>query len=163
MNTQLADGNEGTLAEGRRNAGLTCSQRDIVERQEGGVGGADAGAIGKADQYSVVSGKLIGVKLRFPQLDQYDRKIHGHITLCVASVYQPVDKVEHADLMDTLCSIMTSVPKSVEFIGGNDANANLGIRTKMYQKTLVHGASTTVTLRGEDFLDFQLTQTESDQ
>ena len=31
---------------------------------------------------------------------------------------------------------MTSVPKSAGFIGGHDVNANLGIRTKMYQKTL---------------------------
>ena len=31
---------------------------------------------------------------------------------------------------------MTSVPKSAEFIGGHDVNANLGICTKMYRKTL---------------------------
>ena len=54
----------------------------------------------------------------------------------MASVYHPVDEVEHVDFTDTLSSIMTSVPKSVEFIGGNDVNANLGIRNKMYRKTL---------------------------
>ena len=31
---------------------------------------------------------------------------------------------------------MTSVPKSAEFIGGHGVNANLGICTKMYRKTL---------------------------
>ena len=31
---------------------------------------------------------------------------------------------------------MTSVPKSSEFIGGHDVNANLGICNKMYRKTL---------------------------
>ena len=81
-------------------------------------------------------GRFIRVKLCFPQLDQYNRKIRGHITLFVTSVYHPVDEVEHADFTDTLSSIMTSVPKLAEFIGRHDVNANLGISTKMYRKTL---------------------------
>ena len=47
-----------------------------------------------------------------------------------------MDKVEHADFTDTLSLIMTSVPKSAEFIGGHNVNANLGICTKIYRKTL---------------------------
>ena len=31
---------------------------------------------------------------------------------------------------------MILVPNTAEFIGGHDVNANLGIRTKMYRKTL---------------------------
>ena len=81
-------------------------------------------------------GQFIGVKLCFPLLDLYDRRIHGHITLLVASVYHPLDEVEHAKFTDTLSSIMTSLLKSAEFIGGHDVNANLGIRNKMYQKKL---------------------------
>ena len=81
-------------------------------------------------------GLFIRVKLCFPQLDQYNRRICGNIMLFVASVYHPVNKVEHADFTDTLSSIMTSVPKTAEFIGGHDVNANLGIRNKMYGKTL---------------------------
>ena len=73
--------------------------------------------------------RFIGVKICFPRLDQYNRKIRGHITLLVASVYHPVDEVKHADFTDTLSLIMTSVPKSAEFIGGHDVNANLGICT----------------------------------
>ena len=61
MITNLADGNEGTLTKGRKNVRLTCSQRDIVQRKEVSVGGVDAGAIGKADQYAVVSGNLVCV------------------------------------------------------------------------------------------------------
>ena len=60
MITQSADGNEGTLAKGRKKFGLTCTHREIAKSQEGGVGGVDAGAIGKANQYYVVSGKLVG-------------------------------------------------------------------------------------------------------
>ena len=81
-------------------------------------------------------GQFIGVKLCFPRLDLYDRTIHGHITLFVASVYHLLDKVEHANFTDTLSSIMTSLLKSAEFIGVHDVNANLGIRNKMYRKTL---------------------------
>ena len=31
---------------------------------------------------------------------------------------------------------MISVPKEAKFIGGHDVNANLGVRSKMYGKTL---------------------------
>ena len=66
----------------------------------------------------------------------YDWRIRGHITLFIALVYHPVGEVKHADFTETLSSIMTSVPKSEEFIGGHDVNSNLGISIKMYQKTL---------------------------
>ena len=32
---------------------------------------------------------------------------------------------------------MSSVPKKAKFVGGHDVNANLGVRSKMYGKTLV--------------------------
>ena len=66
----------------------------------------------------------------------YYQRIRGHITLFVASVYHLVEKFEHANFTDILSSIMTSVPKSAEFIGGHDVNANLGIQNKMYWETL---------------------------
>ena len=56
----MADVHEGTLSEVRKNVGLTCRQRNIVERQEGDVGVADAGTIGKSNKYAVVSAKLVG-------------------------------------------------------------------------------------------------------
>ena len=54
----------------------------------------------------------------------------------VASVYHPVDEFEHTDFIDNLISIMSYVPKTEDFIGGHDVNANLGIRTKMYRNNL---------------------------
>ena len=76
---------------------------------------------------SLFVGQFIGVKLCFPLLDLYNWRIRGNITLFVASVYHPLDEVEHANFTDTLSSIMTSVPKSVEFIGGKNVIANYGI------------------------------------
>ena len=85
---------------------------------------------------SPLVGRFIGVKLNFPRLDQYKRKVLGHITLFVASVYHPVDEVEHTYFINTLISIMSSMPKTLDFIGGHDVNANLRTRNKMYRKTL---------------------------
>ena len=76
-------------------------------------------------------GRFIGVKLCFPRLDQYDQRIRGHITLFVASVYHLVNEVKNPAFNETLISIMNSVPKTAEFIGGHGVNANLGICNKM--------------------------------
>ena len=40
-------------------------------------------------------GRFIGVKLRYPQINQYEKKVRGNITLFVASIYHPVDELEH--------------------------------------------------------------------
>ena len=71
-------------------------------------------------------------------------------------MYHPVDKVEHADYTDTLSLIMTSVPKSEEFIGGHDVNANLGIRTKMYRKTLGPWGIENRNMKGRILLGFSV-------
>ena len=81
-------------------------------------------------------GRFIGVKLSFPQINQYEKQVQGNTTIFVASVYRPVDKFEHIDFIDILSFIMSSVPKTAKFIGGHDVNANLGTRSKMYRKTL---------------------------
>ena len=101
-------------------------------------------------------GRFIGVKLCFPWLDQYDWKIRGHITLFVALVYHPVDEVEHVDFTNTLSSIMTSVPKSADFVGGHDVNANLGISTKMYRKTLGPWGVDNRKMKGRRLLNFSV-------
>ena len=49
---------------------------------------------------------------------------------------------------------MTSVPKSVEFSGGHDVNANLGIRTKMYRKTLGPWGIINRNMKGRRLLGF---------
>ena len=50
----------------------------------------------------------------------------------VASIYHPVDEKEHAEFSDTLSSILGSLPKTVQFIGGHDVNASLGMRKIMH-------------------------------
>ena len=76
-------------------------------------------------------GRFIGVKLSFPRLDTHKRKVRGQLIYFFASVYHPVDGTEHTEFIDTLRSIMSSVPKKAEFIGGHDVNADIGIHTKM--------------------------------
>ena len=95
-----------------------------------------------------------GVKLYFPRLDLYNQRIRGHTTLFIALVYHPVDKVEHTDFNDTLSSIMNSVPKTAEFIGGNDVNANLGIRNNMNRKTLGPWGIDNRNMKGRRLLGF---------
>ena len=53
--------------------------------------------------------------------------------LFLASVYDPVDDTEHKGFNDTLNSLINSIPEYAEFIGGNDVNANLGLRLKMHR------------------------------
>ena len=80
---------------------------------------------------SPFDGRFIGVKLSFPRLDTHKRKVRGQLIYFFASVYHPVDDTEHTEFIDTLRSIMSSVPKKAEFIGGHDVNADIGIHTKM--------------------------------
>ena len=77
-------------------------------------------------------GRFIGVKLRLPRINQYEKKVRGNTKLFIASVYQPVEEFEQTDFIDILSSIIRSVPKTAKFIGGHDVNANLGTRSKMY-------------------------------
>ena len=81
-------------------------------------------------------GRFIRVKLRYPWINQYKKKVRGNIKLFIASTYHPVDEFEHTEFIDILSSIMSSVPKTAKFIGGHDVNTNQGIRAKMYRKTL---------------------------
>ena len=60
--------------------------------------------------------------------------------LSVASKYHPVDEKEHAEFSDTLSSILGSLPKTVQFIGGHDVNASLGMSKIMHGKVIgIHG------------------------
>ena len=70
-------------------------------------------------------GIFIRVKLRYPRINQYEKKVRGNLTLFVASIYHPVDELEHTEFIDIMSAIMSSVPKKAKFIGVHDANANL--------------------------------------
>ena len=49
---------------------------------------------------------------------------------------------------------MNSVPKTAEFIGGHDVNANLDICNNMYRKTLVPSGINTRNMKGRRLLGF---------
>ena len=80
---------------------------------------------------SPLVGRFIGVKLRYPRINPYMKKVRGNTTLFVALTYHPVDKFEHTEFINILSSIMSSVLKTAKFIGGHDVNSNLGNRSKM--------------------------------
>ena len=40
-------------------------------------------------------GRFIGVKLRYPRINQYEKKLRVNLTLFIASIYHPVDEFEH--------------------------------------------------------------------
>jgi len=81
-------------------------------------------------------GRFIGVKLLFPKMDRFERMLKGGIALFVASIYHPVDENEHKEFNDILNVILSSIPKSAEFIGGHAINTNVRKRKKMYGKAL---------------------------
>ena len=56
-------------------------------------------------------GRFKGVKLRYPRIYQYKKKLCGNIILFVASIYHRVDKLEHTEFIEILSTIMSSVPK----------------------------------------------------
>ena len=62
-------------------------------------------------------GRFIGVKLRYPQINQYEKKVRGNITLFLALIYHPVDEFENTEFIDMLSSIMSSVPRTAKLIG----------------------------------------------
>ena len=49
---------------------------------------------------------------------------------------------------------MSSVPKNAKFIGGHDVNSNLGIRSKIYGKTLGPWGINNLNMKGRRHLDF---------
>ena len=54
----------------------------------------------------------------------------------VASIYHPDDIKESGEFNETLSLMMNLIAKNVEFIGGHDVNANLGVRKQMYKKVI---------------------------
>ena len=99
-------------------------------------------------------GRFIGVKLKFLRIDPYKKKVQGNTTLFVASIYHPVDDIEHTEFIDIMSTIMSSVPKNANFIGGHDVNSNLGIISKMYGNTLGPWGINNQNMKGRRILGF---------
>ena len=81
-------------------------------------------------------GIFVGNKMSFPKFDKWGEIVRGFLKLFVAPIYHPVDNKEHGGLNETVRSLMSSLPKTVQFIGGHDANANLGVR-KLINKRVI--------------------------
>ena len=99
-------------------------------------------------------GRFIGVKLRYPQINQSEKKVRGNLNLFIASIYHPVDEFKHTEFIDILSAIMSSVKKSSKFIGGHDVNANLVVRSKIYGKTLGPRGINNCNMKGRRILGF---------
>ena len=53
-----------------------------------------------------------------------------------------------------MSTIMSSVPKKAKFIGGHDVNSNIGVRSKMYGKTLGPSLIKNRNMKGRRLLGF---------
>ena len=53
-----------------------------------------------------------------------------------STIYHPVDETEHEEFKNTLSSLLNSIPRSDEFIGGHNVNANLGVRSKIHRRVI---------------------------
>ena len=83
---------------------------------------------------SLFAGRFIGVKLSFPKFKKWGRRKRGYLKLFIASIYHPVDETEYEEFNNTLSSLLNSIPRLDEFIGGHDVNANLGVRSKIHHQ-----------------------------
>ena len=63
-------------------------------------------------------------------------KVRGSLKLFVASIYHLLDNKEHGGFSGTLSSLVSSLPKKVQLIGGHDVNANLGVRNIIHKKVI---------------------------
>ena len=74
--------------------------------------------------------------MSFPKFDKWGKRVRGFLELFVVSIYHPVDIKEHGEFSETLISLVSSLTKTVQFIGGHDVNANLGVRKIMHKKVI---------------------------
>ena len=84
--------------------------------------------------YSKFVGIFVGIKMSFPRFDKWGKIVSGFLKLFVASIYHPVNNKEHGEFNETLKSLVSSLPKTVQFIGGHDVNANLSMRKLMHKR-----------------------------
>ena len=94
------------------------------------------------------------MKLRYPQISQYEKKVRGNNTLFIATIYHPIYEFENTEFIDIMSSIMLSVPKMAKFIGGHDGKANLGVTSKMYKKTVGEWGINNRNMKGRRLLGF---------
>ena len=74
--------------------------------------------------------------MSFPKFDKWGERVRVFLKIFVASIYHPDDIKESGEFNETLSLLMDLITKNVEFIGGHDVNANLGVRKQMYKNVI---------------------------
>jgi hypothetical protein len=78
-------------------------------------------------------GRIIGVPLTFPNVDDNGGEIKGELDITLCSVYHPVDNIEFENFNTILSSILAQLPPETNIILGHDINANVGASTNSRQ------------------------------
>jgi hypothetical protein len=71
-------------------------------------------------------GRIIGVPLTFPNIDNNRKNIKGELDITLCSIYHPVDNIEFKNFNTILSLILTQLPPETNIILGHDINANVG-------------------------------------
>ncbi len=80
----------------------------------------------KLETGKIFEGRIIGVPLTFPNVDDNWTKIKGNLNITLYSIYHLVDNIEFENFHITLNSILTQLPPETNIILGHDISANLG-------------------------------------
>jgi hypothetical protein len=80
-----------------------------------------------------IEGRIIGVPLTFPNVDDNGKTIKGELNITLCSIYHPVDNIELKNFNTILSSILTQLPPETNIILGHGINANVGTRSNSGQ------------------------------
>ncbi len=80
-----------------------------------------------------LKGRIIGVPLTFPNVDDNGKKIKGELNITLYSIYHPVDNIEFATFNTIVNSILTQLPPEANIILGHNISANVGTSTNSGQ------------------------------
>jgi hypothetical protein len=73
----------------------------------------------------IFEGRIIGVPLTFPNVDNNGKKIKRELVITLCSISHPVDNIEFENFNTILSSILTKLPPETNIILGHDINANV--------------------------------------
>lgn len=76
----------------------------------------------------IKAGRVIGIPLIFPNLDDRGKAIKGETTIFLSLIYHPIDLEEYTDFLGSLDSFFDFIPHGLNLVNGHDANANVGTR-----------------------------------
>ena len=87
---------------------------------------------------SKLHSSIIGVTLSFPNVsnrpkDRYHHKAKVSIKLFLCSIYHPHEHAEQTEFYDELESFISSRPRKLELLIGEDVNCNLGFHMPMFR------------------------------